>query len=316
VQELFSAPPHGWICSRSAIELSPNDKPLRRLRDPSHRGESLHVHVFANFPYDIPAWLPPVLLAPFIGSLLGVLILRLPDGRPVAMARSACDHCGHRLGCRDLIPFVSYVLSRGRCRYCGVAIGSFPLAIELAALAVAVWAVVAVDDELWVTCVFGWALLTLAWIDLRTMILPDVLTLPLLALGLAVTGLARPDSLADHMLAAALGYLSLAAVAWAYRRFRGRDGLGLGDAKLLGAIGAWLGLSFLPLALLLAACAGLVAAGGAALAGKRLTAATAIPFGPFLALSGWLLWLYADWINDRLMDGSFGPVLSGWLAGG
>jgi leader peptidase (prepilin peptidase)/N-methyltransferase len=117
------------------------------------------------------------------------------------------------------------------------------------------------------------------------------------------------------MAGAALGYLSLAAVAWVYRRFRGRDGLGMGDAKLLGAIGAWLGLSLLPLALLFAACAGLAAAGTAALAGKRMTAATAIPFGPFLALSGWLLWLYADWINDLLVDGSFGPTLSGWLAG-
>jgi leader peptidase (prepilin peptidase)/N-methyltransferase len=159
-------------------------------------------------------------------------------------------------------------------------------------------------------------LLTLAWIDLRAMILPDVLTLPLLAAGLATTGMSRPDALADHLLAAALGYLTLATVAWAYRRFRGRDGMGMGDAKLLAAIGAWLGLGLLPVALLLAACAGLAAAAGAALIGKRVTAATAIPFGPFLALSGWLLWLYADRIADWLMDGAFGPTLSGWLAGG
>ena len=127
--------------------------------------------------------------------------------------------------------------------------------------------------------------------------------------GLAVTGFAAPDTLADHLAAAALGYGTLAAVAWAYRRFRGRDGLGMGDAKLLAAIGAWLGLGLLPLVLLLAACAGLVAAAGAALAGKRMTAATAIPFGPFLALSGWLLFLYADRLTDWLM-------LWGWLGEG
>ena len=274
------------------------------------------MEVIANFSSGVLGWLAPILLAPFIGSFLGVLILRLPEGRPVAMARSACDHCGHRLGVRDLIPFVSYVLSRGRCRSCGEATGLFPIAIELAALAVAVWAVIATDDLTWVACVFGWTLLTLAWIDLRTMILPDVLTLPLLAFGLAVTGINMPDSLLDHLLAAGLGYLSLAAVAWGYRRFRGRDGLGMGDAKLLAAIGAFLGLNLLPLALLLAACAGLAAAGLAALAGRRMTAATAIPFGPFLALSGWLLFLYADRITDWLMDGAFGPTLSGWLGGG
>jgi leader peptidase (prepilin peptidase)/N-methyltransferase len=274
------------------------------------------VEVIANFSFGVSGWLAPVLLAPFIGSFLGVLILRLPEGRPVAMARSECDHCGHLLGCRDLIPFVSYALSRGRCRYCGEALGLFPFAIELAALAVAVWAVAAVDDAPWVTCLFGWTLLALAWIDLRAMILPDMLTLPLLAFGLATTGINAPDSLADHLLATVLGYLSLAAVAWAYRRFRGRDGLGMGDAKLLAAIGAWLGLGLLPLVLLLAACVGLAAAGVAALAGKRMTAATAMPFGPFLALSGWLLFLYADRMTEWLMDGSFGPFVTGWLAGG
>jgi leader peptidase (prepilin peptidase)/N-methyltransferase len=261
-------------------------------------------------------WLAPVLLAPFIGSFLGVLIVRLPAGRPVALGRSACEHCGHRLGGRDLIPFVSYLLSRGRCRYCGEAIGSFYPRIELAALAVAVWAVIAAQDVAWVACVFGWTLLTLAWIDLRTMVLPDVLTLPLAAFGLAVTGINTPDLLPDHLLAVAVGYLSLAAVAWTYRRLRGRDGLGLGDAKLLAGIGAFLGVNLLPLALLLAACTGLAAAGVAALAGKRMTAATAIPFGPFLALSGWLLFLYADRLTDWLMDGSFGTSLFGLLGGG
>ena len=265
--------------------------------------------MIADFSSGAAGWFAPVLLAPFIGSFLGVLIVRLPAGRSIAMARSECDHCGHRLGSWDLVPLVSYVLSRGRCRYCGAAIGSFPIAIELAALAVAIWAVIAVDDAPWIACLFGWALLTLAWIDLQTMILPDALTLPLLALGLAVTGFAAPDTLADHLSAAALGYGTLAAVAWAYRRFRGRDGLGMGDAKLLAAIGAWLGLSLLPLVLFLAACAGLAAAAGAALAGKRMTAATAIPFGPFLALSGWLLFLYADRLTDWLM-------LSGWLGDG
>jgi leader peptidase (prepilin peptidase) / N-methyltransferase len=248
-----------------------------------------------------PAWLLAVVLAPFIGSFLGVLILRLPEGRPIAMGRSACDRCHHTLGWQDLIPLASYALSRGRCRYCDAAIGMFTLNIELAALAIAAWAAAAVPgSELWVACGLGWTLLTASWIDVRTMLLPDVLTLPLLVAGLIVTEVANPDSLLDHGLAAVFGYLLLFTVAWAYRMLRGRDGLGLGDAKLLAALGAWLGLADLPVVLLLASCLGLAAAGAAALAGKRMTAATAIPFGPFLALAGWLSWLYADLWNDWL----------------
>ncbi len=243
------------------------------------------------------AWLVPVLVAPFIGSFLGVLILRLPAARPIAFGRSACDQCRHRLGARDLVPLLSFALSRGRCRYCGQPIGWFPVAIELAALAVAIWAAcVLTGTDIWIACGLGWTLLAAAWIDARTMLLPDVLTLPLLLAGLVVTAWFSPDDLADHALAAALGYLLLFVTARVYRGLRGRDGLGEGDAKLLGALGAWLGLGALPFVLVLAACSGLAAAGAGALAGKRVTAATAIPFGPFLAFAGWLLWLYQDWL--------------------
>jgi leader peptidase (prepilin peptidase)/N-methyltransferase len=202
------------------------------------------------------------------------------------------------------MPLVSYALSRGRCRYCGESIAPFTIAIEIAAIAVAAWAAAAVaPGEVWWACGLGWTLLTLGWIDVRAGILPDVLTLPLLAAGLAATWALAPDSLGDRAVAAAAGYLSLAAIAWTYRRFRGRDGLGMGDAKLLASIGAWLGLSDIPIALLLAACAGLVGVGGAVLLGKRVTASTSIPFGPYLALSAWLLWLYGDRIDDWLAAG-------------
>jgi leader peptidase (prepilin peptidase) / N-methyltransferase len=250
---------------------------------------------------DFLTWLAPIIISPFIGSFLGVLIDRLPDRRPVAIARSICEHCGHRLGVRDLIPLVSYLASRGRCRFCGGRIGSFAIVIELAATAVAVWSMIVVDsDLLWWTCLLGWALLTLAWIDIRVMILPDLLTLPLLLAGLLATAIVDSASLFDHALAAAAGYIGLMGVAWLYRLARGRDGLGLGDAKLLAAIGAWIGLNALPWALLIAASAGLVAVGIAMLFGKRFNALTPVPFGPLLALSGWLLWLYADRFDDWL----------------
>jgi leader peptidase (prepilin peptidase)/N-methyltransferase len=247
------------------------------------------------------AWLAPVVAAPFVGSFLGVLITRLPQGRPVTFARSACDRCTHRLLPRDLVPLLSYVLARGRCRYCGEPIGGFVLAVELAALGIAVWAAVSADGAgIWVTCLLGWTLLAMAWIDLRTMLLPDLLTMPLLVAGLGDAAVFDPDALADRLVAAAAGYLLLLATASIYRLLRGRDGLGLGDAKLLAGLGAWLGLAYLPLVLLLAACLGLSGAVVGALRGQRMTASTAIPFGPCLALAGWILWLYGD------------PILS-WL---
>src|SRR5579871_2618232 len=201
----------------------------------------------------------PLLVAPFIGSLLGVLIHRLPRHLPVVLARSGCEACGARLGPLDLLPLVSYALQRGRCRYCKRAIGWFHPVIELAALGVPAWAVLACQtpQDAWFACLLGWTLLTLGWIDVEWFLLPDVLTLPLLLAGLGVAMLTMPDEVFWHALGAACGYLGLRGVAMLYRALRGREGLGAGDAKLLAAAGAWLGLEALPLVLLLAALAGL-----------------------------------------------------------
>jgi leader peptidase (prepilin peptidase)/N-methyltransferase len=233
-----------------------------------------------------------LLMAPFIGSFLGVVIRRLPEGRPVAWARSDCESCGATLTPRDLIPLISWLAARGRCRHCGHVLGWFYPGVELAALAVAVVAL-AVDrpEQAWLDCLLGWWLLTLGWIDVRTWLLPDILTLPLLVLGLVVCISFNPEDLVDRAAAAALGYLVLQAVAWAYQRCRGREGLGQGDAKLFAAAGAWLGLAALPQVILIAAVAALAAAAALGLAGTRLRALTALPFGPFLGLAIWLTWL-------------------------
>jgi leader peptidase (prepilin peptidase) / N-methyltransferase len=234
-----------------------------------------------------------ILLSPFIGSFLGVLIRRLPEDRPVAVARSACESCHHPLGPLDLVPIGSYVVSRGRCRHCGAPIGRFHLLIELAALVPAVWAA-CLDDglRLWADCILGWALLALSWIDWRHMILPDVLTLPLLVAGLGFGWLFDPGNIADYAIGAAVGWLLFSAIAWFYRRLRGRDGLGEGDAKLLAAAGAWVTWEGLPEVMLVAALAGLAVALAGRLAGQKMEAQTAIPFGPCLAFATWLTWLY------------------------
>lgn len=243
-----------------------------------------------------PARILLLLIAPFIGSFLGVVICRLPQRRGIIGGRSACQACGATLAPRDLVPIVSWILLRGRCRRCGAPLGWFYPAIETAALSVAVIAVACdAAPRVWLDCILGWWLLVLGWIDLRTWLLPDRLTLPLIAFGLAAAVLFAPSNLADRAAAAALGYLALWAVARIYRRLRGRDGLGLGDAKLLAAAGAWVGVLALPQVVLLAACAALVAALGLALAGAvRLRGTTALPFGPFLALATWAVWLWGQ----------------------
>jgi leader peptidase (prepilin peptidase)/N-methyltransferase len=238
-----------------------------------------------------------VLVAPFIGSFLGLLIRRLPEGSPIARGRSHCDACGATLGVRDLMPIISWLAVAGRCRYCRQPLGWFYPGVELAALAIALAAVL-IDGVLidggqgaWLDCLLGWWLLALGWIDLRSWLLPDALTLPLIIAGLAAAILFNPDQLTGRALGAALGYLSLMAIAALYRRLRGREGLGGGDAKLLAASGAWLGAAALPQVILLAALSALAAAAGLRLAGVRLGFHSALPFGPFLAFATWVLWL-------------------------
>jgi leader peptidase (prepilin peptidase)/N-methyltransferase len=240
-----------------------------------------------------------VLIAPFIGSFLGLLIRRLPEGSPIARGRSRCDACGATLRVRDLVPILSWLMVRARCRYCGQPLGWFYPGVELAALAIALAAVL-IDGVLvdggqgaWLDCLLGWWLLALGWIDLRTWLLPDALTLPLIIAGLAASFMFDPDQLVNHALGAPLGYASLMTIAALYRALRGREGLGGGDAKLLAASGAWLGAAGLPQVILLAALSALAAAGFLRLAGMRLRMHSALPFGPFLALATWVLWLFS-----------------------
>jgi leader peptidase (prepilin peptidase)/N-methyltransferase len=136
--------------------------------------------------------------------------------------------------------------------------------------------------DLALAAVLLWATL----IDAKRLILPDYITLPLLACGLALAWRQPPD-LSERAVGAVAGFAAFALIAWAYRRWRGRDGLGLGDAKLLGAAGAWLGPAALPSVVLVGAASGLAWA-----LIKRKQAETRIPFGPFLALGFWTVWRF------------------------
>lgn len=239
-------------------------------------------------------WLLPLAVAPIVGSFLGVLIARLPEHRPVAWVRSCCDSCATPLGPAELVPIASFLALRGRCRHCGSGIPAYHLVVEIAALLVAGWAVaVDYDDTIvWADCTLGWTLLALAWVDWRHMRLPDVLTLPLIVAGLCVTALWRPEELTWHAVGAIAGYSTFRLIALGYRWWRGIDGLGEGDAKLMAAAGAWLGLAALPYVALGAASSGIVLILATGLAGRQVSARTAIPFGPALSASIWICWLY------------------------
>ncbi|EJL34232.1 prepilin signal peptidase PulO-like peptidase [Caulobacter sp. AP07] len=230
--------------------------------------------------------------APFVGSFIGLLTLRLPAGRRWIATRSACDACHRRLGPLDLIPIVSFLGLRGRCRTCRAAIPiRYPL-LETAALGVAAWSALAQSGAMVpVTAIFGWGLLAVAVIDAENLWLPDVLTLPLGAAGWAFTvslGLRTPLA---PLIGAAAGYGALALVAFVYKALRGRPGLGGGDPFLLGAIGAWVGWRGLPTVLLWSCGVGLAIAAIISLARRRLDLARPLPFGTFLAVGAWLTWL-------------------------
>ena len=140
-------------------------------------------------------------------------------------------------------------------------------------------------------CVLGWVLLAASVVDVRRKIVPDLCTLPLIAIGIGVTWL-DGSPLTEHLVGAVVGFLSFVLVNLAYRAARGRDGLGLGDAKLLAAAGAWIGWQGLPSVVFLASFLALTWVLAGRLGGTRFAADTVLPFGPFLALGVWIVWLY------------------------
>ncbi len=174
------------------------------------------------------------------------------------------------------------------------------LGLAVVATAVSFWASTVIDGGLLVlSAALGLVLILLAEIDRRTMLLPDVITYPLIAAGLATTWVLMPERMAAHIIGAIAGFAAFAIIARAYKMLRGRDGLGLGDAKLMAAAGAWLGWLALPGVVVMGAVAALVFAVSARFSGRAIDAGQAIPFGPFLGLGIWISWLY-------------GPVTFAW----
>lgn len=233
------------------------------------------------------------LLGAILGSFIATLVIRWPEGRSVMRGRSQCDACGTALRARDLVPLASAALARGRCRACGAAIDPKHWQIELAALWIGAVAGFAVPGPIGVAgAVFGWLLLTLAALDIAAFWLPDRLTGTLAAAGVATGVLGVAPGMEDRLIGGVAGFVALWAIGAAYRVLRGREGLGGGDPKLLGAIGLWLGWAMLPAVLLLAALTGLALVLAGMVQGRAARLDDKAPFGALLAIAAYPAWLF------------------------
>ncbi len=254
-----------------------------------------------------------------VGSFLNVVIVRLPqmmerawqaeyaefsDAAPavptparfdLAQPASHCPACSHPIAWYENLPIVSWLLLRGRCSYCGVAIAWQYPAVELACalLFVACVAIFGASVAALAAMAFCAVCLALAVIDARTTLLPDSLTLPLLWGGLFVNLWGVFTPLADAVVGAMAGYGVLWLVYWGFKLITGKEGMGYGDFKLLAAIGAWVGWQMLPLLMVVSSLVGVAVAGGL-IASGRARRDQALPFGPYLAAAGVLALLVGN----------------------
>jgi leader peptidase (prepilin peptidase)/N-methyltransferase len=250
-----------------------------------------------------------IILGLLIGSFLNVVIHRLPkmmeqewhnnclelQGKEIpeqakfniSKPRSACPSCGHQITSLENIPIISYLLLRGKCKDCKAKISMrYPL---VEALTGALLGAVAYKFGYTYITLFAWiftiALITLTFIDFDTQLLPDDITLPLLWIGLLFNLNHGFTDLKSAVIGAMIGYLILWSVFWLFKIVTGKEGMGYGDFKLLGAIGAWFGWQIIPAVILLSSVLGAVI-GIAMIMFRGKSGGTAIPFGPFLALGG------------------------------
>ena len=267
-----------------------------------------------------------VVLGLLVGSFLNVLVYRLPkmmmrDWRSQArevlempaeeqadtfnllLPNSSCPHCGHEIRPWENIPLLSWLFLRGRCSSCQGPISQrYPL-VELAGgvlAGVIAWQYGVSWDTL-AMLVLTWGLLAMSLIDADHQILPDVLVLPLLWLGLILNSFGMFVSLTDAFWGAVIGYMSLWSIFWLFKAVTGKDGMGYGDFKLLALLGAWGGWQILPLTILLSSLVGAVL-GVIILRVQRNSLSNPIPFGPYLALAGWIALIWGDQITSGYLQ--------------
>ncbi len=236
------------------------------------------------------------ILGLLFGSFANVCVYRIPRAESLAWPASHCPHCQHAIAAYDNIPVFSWLYLKGRCRYCQAAISKQYPALEL--LMGLSWFGLAWflgwQPLLALALCLSFYLWVLAWIDMQTMLLPDVLTFSGMFVGLCFSWWLH--RLPDALIGMCVGYAVFWLLAYAYRRIAGHEGMGYGDFKLLAMLGAFLGWQALPGIVFLASTTGAVL-GGLMLSLKSQPLSQEIPFGPFLAAAGmfWLLFGDAVW---------------------
>lgn len=267
-----------------------------------------------------------VVLGLLVGSFLNVVVYRLPkmlmrDWRAQArevlemptkdveeafnlvLPNSSCPNCGHEIKPWENIPLLSWLFLRGKCSGCKQAISvRYPL-VELACgvlSGVIAWQF-GVSWEALAMLVLTWGLLAMSLIDADQQILPDALVLPLLWLGLILNSFGLFTSLSDALWGAVIGYMSLWSIFWLFKLVTGKEGMGYGDFKLLALLGAWGGWQVLPLTILLSSVVGAVL-GVIILRLQRNSYSNPIPFGPYLAVAGWVALIWGDAITSSYLQ--------------
>ena len=261
-----------------------------------------------------------LILGLLVGSFLNVVIHRLPimmqrdwraqareflelPAEPVStfnlvLPHSHCPHCDHQIRAWENIPLVSWLALRGKCSSCRAPISArYPLVELLCGLlsAYVAWHF-GFSWQAGAMLLLTWGLLAMSMIDVDHQLLPDSIVLPLLWLGLIVNSFGLFASLPDALWGAVAGYLSLWSVYWLFKLVTGKEGMGYGDFKLLAMLGAWGGWQVLPLTILLSSVVGAVL-GTIMLRLQKAESGTAIPFGPYLAIAGWIALLWGDRIT-------------------
>ena len=283
------------------------------------------VLVFETWP--VAFYLFTLLIGLTVGSFLNVVIYRLPvmmerefkcaceehfeefkeAGKSsksnqtfnLAVPNSTCPKCQHKIKAWENIPVLSWLLLKGKCSNCKTPISiRYPM-VELLTGVLSV--LVAMHFQVSLKTIFAllflWSLIALTFIDLDEMLLPDQLTLPLLWLGLLLSTQSIFVAPTEAILGAALGYLSLWSVFWAFKILTGKEGMGYGDFKLLAALGAWTGYAYLPVIIVISSFVGAVF-GITMMLTKKTEQGQAIPFGPYLAIAGLIAFVYGDVIVE------------------
>jgi leader peptidase (prepilin peptidase)/N-methyltransferase len=259
-----------------------------------------------------------------VGSFLNVVIHRLPKmmdaewraqcaelrgetlpavGRyNLLVPRSQCPACNTQLRAIDNVPLLSWLMLGGKCAHCGARISArYPIVEALTALLSALvawrfgWGLAGV-----LAIGFTWTLIALTFIDADTTLLPDSMTLPLLWVGLLANAFGVFAPLKDAVFGAAAGYLLLWSIYWVFKLATGKEGMGYGDFKLLGALGAWMGWKMLLPIILISSVVGAVV-GLALIALARRRREIPIPFGPYLAAAGFIALLYGDVLARQIL---------------